>query len=119
MLPQATQVRGECAESPKATLLRGVAVLAATWSVPVYGRATQDGERMKVDRRQANRDWYAADETGECPTWERVQLAVLMDLRDELQAMRQLAMSGDLCRVRIVLERKRQRVAPRKRKKGR
>lgn len=37
-----------------------------------------------------DRNWTAGDENGQCPTWERVQLAVLMDLRDELKESKRL-----------------------------
>ena len=42
------------------------------------------------NRRQKNRVWLPADETGMVPTWERANLAVLMDIRDELQKLNRL-----------------------------
>jgi hypothetical protein len=37
-----------------------------------------------ADRRLANGNWQVADENGRVPTWDRVAIAVLMDLRDRL-----------------------------------
>jgi hypothetical protein len=42
---------------------------------------------MTADRRMKNRNWTPADENGLVPTWERVNLAVLLDIRDELQRL--------------------------------
>jgi hypothetical protein len=37
------------------------------------------------DQRERDRDWLVVDRTtGRVPTWERVAVAVLMDIRDEL-----------------------------------
>lgn len=38
-----------------------------------------------TDQRKKNVNWTPADDTGSVPTWERVQVAILLDLRDELQ----------------------------------
>lgn len=43
-----------------------------------------------ADRRKANVNWWPADENGDVPSWERVNLAVLMDIRDELRTIRGL-----------------------------
>lgn len=40
-----------------------------------------------VDLRRKNIDWNIADADGSTPTWERVQVAVLMDIRDELREL--------------------------------
>jgi hypothetical protein len=40
-----------------------------------------------VDRRRANVGWEVAGPDGSMPTWERVSIAVLMDIRDELQKL--------------------------------
>jgi hypothetical protein len=40
-----------------------------------------------VDRRHKDGKWQAGDSDGVVPTWERAQLAVLMDLRDELKKL--------------------------------
>ena len=42
------------------------------------------------DRRMKNAQWEPANEQGNVPTWERVNLAVLLDIRDELQALNAL-----------------------------
>ncbi len=43
-----------------------------------------------TDQRRANADWQVADNDGSVPTWERVGIAVLMDIRDELQKLNNL-----------------------------
>jgi hypothetical protein len=40
-----------------------------------------------ADQRMKNRNWTPAEDTGTVPTWERVNTALLMDIRDELQAL--------------------------------
>lgn len=42
------------------------------------------------DQRRANRNWNIAEEDGNVPTWERVGIAVMMDIRDEMQKLNQL-----------------------------
>lgn len=39
------------------------------------------------DQRRRNVDWNVAEEDGKIPTWDRVGIAVLMDIRDELQQL--------------------------------
>jgi hypothetical protein len=39
------------------------------------------------DRRRKDVTWDVADESGAMPTWERVGIAVLMDIRDELKVL--------------------------------
>lgn len=43
-----------------------------------------------ADRRRANVSWNVADEDGRVRSWDRVAVAVLMDIRDELQRLNQL-----------------------------
>lgn len=43
---------------------------------------------VSADNRLRNVKW-APGEDGKAPTWERVIVAVLLDLRDELQALNQ------------------------------
>ena len=43
-----------------------------------------------MDTRHANKIWTIGEQTGNVPTWERVGIAVLMDLRDELQRLNRL-----------------------------
>ena len=40
-----------------------------------------------ADRRGKNQNWQPLDEDGKAPTWERAGIAVLMDIRDELQRL--------------------------------
>ena len=40
--------------------------------------------------RVANSNWHPGDDNGNVPTWERVQVAVLLDLSDELQKLNRL-----------------------------
>ena len=40
-----------------------------------------------ADRRGRNYNWWPLDEKGEAPTWERVNTAILMDIRDELKRL--------------------------------
>ncbi len=42
------------------------------------------------DRRKKDIDWTVAEEDGRVPTWERVIVAVLMDVRDELKRLNTL-----------------------------
>lgn len=44
---------------------------------------------MAIDRRRANEQWHPAAENGSI-TWERVDTALLMDIRDELQRLNAL-----------------------------
>jgi hypothetical protein len=75
-----------------------------------------------ADRRQKNRNWWVADEDGTVPTWERVQLAVLMDIRDELQEINRTLRCPNTQRIPRYLqqivsrlpERKKKRVAKRR-----
>lgn len=47
---------------------------------------------MAVDRRRANRNWFVTDEAGALHSSLRdgVTVAVLMDIRDELQTLNKL-----------------------------
>lgn len=45
---------------------------------------------MAIDRRKKNINWYAASDDGSATT-AQATLATLMDIRDELQAIRSLA----------------------------
>lgn len=40
-----------------------------------------------VDKRLKNFDWAPGNDQGNAPTWERVNTAILLDIRDELQAL--------------------------------
>jgi len=39
------------------------------------------------DQRQKNKSWSVADKNGKVTDWAQAQVAVLMDIRDELQAI--------------------------------
>ena len=43
-----------------------------------------------IDRSGQNQDWDVLDERGNAPTWERVNVAVLMDIRRELKTLNAL-----------------------------
>ena len=43
-----------------------------------------------MDTRFRDRDWNLADDKGRIGSWELVQVAVLMDLRDELKRLNNL-----------------------------
>lgn len=43
-----------------------------------------------ADRRKFNVDWQLGDENGDNLTWTHVQVAVLMDIRRELQRLNAL-----------------------------
>ena len=40
-----------------------------------------------TDRTKPNLEWPVADENGDMPTWERIGIAVLMDIRRELRRL--------------------------------
>ena len=40
-----------------------------------------------IDRTKPDLDWLVADEHGDMPTWERIGIAVLMDIRRELRRL--------------------------------
>lgn len=40
-----------------------------------------------MDTRKKNIRWKVTDEVGKVPDWEHVTAALLMDIRDELQAL--------------------------------
>lgn len=43
-----------------------------------------------ADQRRKNVNWRVAEVGGDIGTWERVGIAVLMDIRDELQDLNRL-----------------------------
>ena len=45
---------------------------------------------MSMDTTRPNVDWDVADPDGKVPTWERVSIAVLMDIRRELRRLNAL-----------------------------
>lgn len=42
-----------------------------------------------TDKRKKDINWVVADDHGQTLTWAEVQVAVLMDIRDELKVVRQ------------------------------
>lgn len=40
-----------------------------------------------ADRRQKDKNWIVTEEDGTVRTWEQVQVALLMDIRDELKRL--------------------------------
>lgn len=45
---------------------------------------------MPFDQRKKDVNWKPADEDGNTPTWERANLAVMMDIRDELKDLNRI-----------------------------
>ena len=43
--------------------------------------------RGRIDRRRKDQLWHVAGEDGTVHTWDQVQVAVLMDIRDELKRL--------------------------------
>jgi hypothetical protein len=69
------------------------------------------------NQRKANVIWYVADENGQTPSVEHAQLAVLMDLRDELQKLNRLLHCQNFTNVPRYLREIRRNTTKRKRKK--
>lgn len=78
-----------------------------------------------VDRRRKNQNWIVTDETGRAQSIEHVIVAVLMDIRDELQTIRSLAQCYRIPRALDAMHelgveaRRKKRVAAKKRKAAR
>lgn len=43
-----------------------------------------------ADKRLKDRNWLPGNEQGQAPTWDRVNTAILLDIRDELQTLNRL-----------------------------
>lgn len=71
---------------------------------------------MAADQRRKNVNWTVADEAGVMPTWERVGIAVLMDIRDELQRLNGLLGCPNFTRVPETLRQIAANTAKRKKK---
>lgn len=55
---------------------------------------------MPVDRRHANVNWeLPTTPEGKIGTWDAVKVAVLMDIRDELQAIRRVLECSNTTRI--------------------
>lgn len=71
---------------------------------------------MAVDRRRKNEQWSPANTDGTI-TWERVDTALLMDIRDELQTLNRIFQCQNFLEIPRVLRAIRRNTAkPRKRK---
>lgn len=69
------------------------------------------------DRRKKNVEWTPGAEDGSMPTWERVQVALLMDIRDELQRLNNILECPNFQRIPAKLDRiGRNTAKPRKRR---
>lgn len=64
--------------------------LKAKSSVLANHKFTSTWGTKMVDRRLKNQEWQPGDKDGNAISWERVQVAVLMDIRDELKALRRI-----------------------------
>ena len=62
--------------------------------------------------RVANSNWQPGDANGNVTTWERVQVAVLLDLRDELQKLNRLLHCHNFTTIPSVLREIRDRGKP-------
>lgn len=76
------------------------------------------------DTRRKNVDWLVAEPNGQVQTWERAGIAVLMDIRDELQSLNRLlacpnftGIPRTLTHIRRATEGARRDVKQRRRKK--
>jgi len=63
--------------------------------------------------RFKNSDWDLADSHGNVGTWERVGIAVLMDIRDELQTLNRLLGCRNFIEVPTILREIKANTAPR------
>lgn len=68
------------------------------------------------DRRQKNVNWLVAEPDGNVPTCERCCLAVLMDIRDELQRLNTLLSCENFLRIPHDLQQIRRNTAKPRRK---
>lgn len=63
-----------------------------------------------------NIDWDLADKNGDIGTWERVQIAVLMDVRRELQTLNRLLACPNFISIPATLRQIQQNTEQNKRK---
>lgn len=57
-----------------------------------------------ADRRRKDLNWTVANEKGETLSWEEVQVAVLMDIRDELKRLNNVLQCPNFIAVPAKLE---------------
>ncbi len=72
-----------------------------------------------TDRRGKNVSWIPLDVNGHAPTWERIGIAVLMDIRDELQDLNGTLRCDNFLSIPRVLRRISANTAKPRRKKAR
>ena len=72
-----------------------------------------------IDTRRANQNWIVTNNKGtsDISTWEQLQLAVLMDLRDELQKLNRLLGCQNFIEIPTILREIRRNTTKKKRKK--
>lgn len=58
-----------------------------------------------ADRRRKDVNWEPAEANGDMPNWERVSIAVLMDIRDELKKLNALLHCQNFQRIPAKLDR--------------
>ena len=72
-----------------------------------------------MDRRFKDKDWPLNNEAGVIATWQHVQIAVLMDIRDELKRLNRVFACSNFQNVPHVLRRISANTAkPRRKKKA-
>lgn len=69
-----------------------------------------------ADTRRRNENWSVANTDGNVPTWERVSIAVLMDIRDELQTLNRVFQCTNFLRIPYQLDMIRKQTAKKKKK---
>lgn len=73
---------------------------------------------MNVDRRRKNVDWRVANIEGNTRSWDEVQIAVAMDIRDELQRLNRLLHCPNFIAMPRILREIRRNTTKPKRKKA-
>jgi hypothetical protein len=85
--------------------------------VPVPPVRAEEREGRMSGTRLANLNWVPGDEAGQAPTWERVNTAILLDIRDELRKMNQTLRCPDFQSIpRVLKEIRRNTTKPKKAK---
>lgn len=57
-----------------------------------------------ADTRHRNANWMVTDDQGRITTWEQVQVALLMDIRDELQRLNRVLQCPNFIAVPLKLD---------------
>lgn len=74
---------------------------------------------LRVDKRRKNESWFVTDHDGTITTWDQVQVAVLMDIRDELQRLNMLVRCANFTGMSMTLRAMHRALLARKRKRRR